>query len=156
MSDDLYNRDFYLWTQDQASALRARSAGENALDYDLLAEEVEDLGSTERNKVRSAARLILEHLYKLHATRNAQPVGHWQAEILNFRSDLEDAVTPTIRRHVEDDLEALHRKAAKAARLRFQADEPVSTIDVDLRWTWDQITGDRDDPLDDSFPIARD
>jgi hypothetical protein len=58
MADDLYDRDFYVWTREQAQALRARQAGANDLDWDRLAEEIEDLGSEQRNKVRSGVRLI--------------------------------------------------------------------------------------------------
>jgi len=65
MADDatlsLYDTDFYLWTQAQAAALRAHRQGEQPLDYDRLAEEIEDLGASERNKVRSWIRLIIEH-----------------------------------------------------------------------------------------------
>lgn len=44
MADDLYDRDFFLWTREQAQALRARQAGANDLDWDRLAEEIEDVG----------------------------------------------------------------------------------------------------------------
>lgn len=155
MSQALYDQDFYLWTRDQAAVLRARAGGADGLDYDRLAEEVEDLGSAEKNKVRSAVRLILEHLFKLHGTRNAQPVGHWKGEIENFRADMDDTITPTIRRLVQEDLEALHRRAGKTAVLRFKSDEPDAVIDTSLRWTWDQITGDADDPLERDYPLIR-
>lgn len=32
MADDLYDRDFFLWTREQAQALRARQAGGEADD----------------------------------------------------------------------------------------------------------------------------
>lgn len=83
MADDasatLYDTDFYLWTQAQAAALRARAGSDKTLDYDRLAEEIEDLGKSDYRAVTSAVRLILEHLYKLHATRRREPVGHWIA-----------------------------------------------------------------------------
>jgi hypothetical protein len=50
MPDDLYNQDFYLWTQAQAAALSAGAGASNALDYEHLAEEVEALGRAARNR----------------------------------------------------------------------------------------------------------
>ena len=46
---DLYDRDFYSWTQDQAARLRAL-APHSGLDLENLADEVADLGRSERNK----------------------------------------------------------------------------------------------------------
>ena len=40
----LYDDDFYAWTQQQAELLRRGPAAANRLDYDLIAEEIEDLG----------------------------------------------------------------------------------------------------------------
>ena len=160
MADDatlsLYDRDFYLWTQTEADKLRARIGRDNALDYEHLAEEVADLGSEQRNKVASYVRLIIEHLYKLHATRRPEPVGHWIGEILNFRAEAEAPMTATIRRLVEADLETLHQKAGRIAERKFRYDEPGSTIDLDQRWTWDEIMGEGSpDPVDLTFPRAR-
>jgi hypothetical protein len=157
MADDatlsLYDRDFYLWTQAEADKLRARIGRDNELDYEHLAEEVADLGSEQKNKVKSWVRLIIEHLYKLHATRRREPVGHWKGEISNFRADAENTLTPSIQRMVKEDLETLHRKAAKVAAARFLTDEPEATIDPALRWTWAEIMGEADDPLDQDFPL---
>ena len=160
MADDatlsLYHTDFYLWTQAQAAKLRARVGRDNELDYENLAEEVGDLGSEQRNKVRSFVRLILEHLYKLHATQRPEPIGHWIGEIANFRAEAELPMTRTICRLVQADLEALHEKAAKVAQTKFRRDEPGTRIDTSLRWTWEEIMGESEaDPIDQNFPLAR-
>ena len=143
----LYERDFFLWTREQAQALRARQTGSNVLDYDRLAEEVEDLGSSQRNKAMSFTRLILAHLYKLSGSTRAEPRGHWRGEILNWRAEVEQNLTATIRREVEDDLEKLHRKAAAIARASFSDYEPHVRLDTDQRWTFAQRLGEEDDPL---------
>jgi hypothetical protein len=43
----LYDEDFYAWTQQQAELLRHGPAAANRLDYDPLAEEIEDLERSE-------------------------------------------------------------------------------------------------------------
>jgi hypothetical protein len=145
--NDLYARDFYVWTQEQAKALRARGRGDNQIDWDTLAEEVEDLGAAQRNAVMSLATRIIQHLYYLAWTRFDEPKGGWKGEIVTFRADLERSITPTIRRQAEADLEKLHAIAAKAARLAFETKEPETTVDAGLRWSMKQILGEEDDPI---------
>jgi hypothetical protein len=44
---DLYETPFLLWTQAQAEALRRRMRGGGRIDWERVAEEVEDLGEAE-------------------------------------------------------------------------------------------------------------
>jgi Domain of unknown function DUF29 len=60
MSD--YDTDFYAWTQAQAAAIRAGAW--DAVDRVHLAEEVEDVGKSERRALTSHLRVLLTHLLK--------------------------------------------------------------------------------------------
>jgi hypothetical protein len=147
MADDLYERDFFLWTQAQAQALRAHAGASNALDYENLAEAVEDLGRSERNKAESFARQILVHLYELHASPNPEPMNRWRAEIAEFRVRLRKSLTGAIRRQLEADLDDVHRDAIAIAEEKVSAYEADVAIDGALRWTLPQVLGEADDPL---------
>lgn len=59
---DLYERDYYTWTGTQAQALRERKV--SGLDWENLAEEVEDLGKAERHRLESHLESLLMHLLK--------------------------------------------------------------------------------------------
>jgi len=59
---DLYEHDYYTWTSAQAQALRKRKV--SRLDWDNLAEEVEDLGKAEVHRLESHLELLLMHLLK--------------------------------------------------------------------------------------------
>ena len=74
--DELYETDFYVWTQRQAEALRrlAETRPNVDLDFPHLIEEVEDLGTSQRDAVRSHLRRIIEHCLKLEYSRAAIPV----------------------------------------------------------------------------------
>ncbi len=61
---DLYERDFYAWTQDQAARLRAMAPRNDGLDPENLAEEVESLGRSDRRAAGSLIEAILLHLLK--------------------------------------------------------------------------------------------
>ena len=71
----LYQTDYYAWTKQQAAALRAMAARARELDLDLenLAEEVESLGRSDLNTVRSQVQRIIEHLLKLEYSPASEP-----------------------------------------------------------------------------------
>lgn len=102
---DLYEQDFHAWTQDQAATLRAwpERLRPNALDIGHLAEEIEDLGASQRNVVQSLLYQLLLHLLKLGHHPDQAARSHWQNEIDEFRALLERAFeqSPSLksRRH---------------------------------------------------------
>ena len=145
--DDLYDRDFYVWTQEQAAALRAagKAGGKsNAIEWERVAEEVEDLGKSEYREAASFVTRVIEHLYKLAWTQREEPKGGWRAEIIRFQGDLQLVLTPTLRAKVGAALEKLHRSAARAASASFDTHEPGAPRDETLRWTLEEVLGVED------------
>src|SRR4029077_9662372 len=63
----LYDEDIVAWSKQQADALRAaaRSGSNLQLDWENLAEEVEDLAKSYRLSLKSHLRRIVQHLVKL-------------------------------------------------------------------------------------------
>jgi hypothetical protein len=53
---------FYVWTQAQAQALRAKQW--KALDLEHLAEEIESLGKRDRRAVESSLEVVMTHVLK--------------------------------------------------------------------------------------------
>jgi len=148
---DLYEDDFYVWTQEQAAALRAaaKAGGKsNAVEWERVAEEVEDVGNSQYFAVRSLVRQIVAHLFKLAWSSVPEPRAGWRSEVATFRADASDRMTATIRAKVEADLERLHSDAFKAAGASFDSHEPGAPRDGALRWTLPQILGEADDPLE--------
>jgi hypothetical protein len=144
---DLYDQDFYAWTQQQAQALRTHFKGDNRLDVEHLAEEVEDLGKSELHAIESFIVQIIAHLLKLDYSGHAAPRSHWRAEILNFRQNIERRITPSIRRTVERDLEELYRGGRQVAAAGALVHEPdlirrlpkISPYDWDTIWHRDVL-----------------
>jgi hypothetical protein len=150
-ASDLYEADFYAWTQSQAAKLRAQGPSHAAgLDWQRLAEEIEDVGKSEYRTAASFVALIIEHFYKLAWTRREEPKPGWRAEIAVFRIKAADALTASIRRKIFDDLDRLHRLGAKQAMVAFLSVEPAAPRDESLRWSLEQILGERDDPIGDA------
>src|SRR6266702_811353 len=67
-----YEDDFYAWTQYQAEVLRSLHVSDNRFDREHVVEEIEDLGKSERDAVRSQIRRIIEHLLKLEYSPAAE------------------------------------------------------------------------------------
>ena len=88
--DALHDTDFYAWTRRQAQELRRlKELRLNVeLDLDHVAEEIEDLGTSERDTCRSQVERILEHFLKLAFSPSPQPRRGWQRSIVEARSVL--------------------------------------------------------------------
>src|SRR5215472_7876179 len=103
-----YEDDFYAWTQYQAGMLRSMPAPDNRLDREHVAEEIEDLGKSERDAVRSQIRRIIERFLKLAYSRAEQPRFGWMETIEEARETLSDKLSATLRRDAEANLEGLY------------------------------------------------
>jgi hypothetical protein len=127
---ELYETDFFAWTESQAKALRAHGRGDNAIDYDRLAEEIEDVGRSELAACESFVLLVLRHLLKLaHGTRT-EPRAGWRREVVAYRIALGRRLTPSIRAKLERGYALLWRDAAALARADFAVDEPDTPLDL--------------------------
>lgn len=62
MSTNLYATDFFAWTQEQAALLKAGKWSE--IDMEHLAEEIEDMGKSEKRTLESRLEVLLLHLLK--------------------------------------------------------------------------------------------
>jgi hypothetical protein len=108
-----YDDDFYAWTQHQAAVLREMTVADNRFDRDHVAEEIEDLGKSERDAVRSQIRRILEHFLKLAYSPTELPRADWLDTIDDARSALSDKITATLHRDAEANLGDLYRLARR-------------------------------------------
>ena len=89
MSTDLYERDFYTWTQRQAEALRraaeARVNTPDAIDWINLIDEVESMGSEQADKLGSAYRVTLLHLLKWRYQPDHRS-SSWRGSVVEHRA----------------------------------------------------------------------
>ncbi len=101
----LYDEDIVAWSKQQADALRAaaRSGSNLQLDWENLAEEVEDLAKSYRLSLKSHLRRIVQHLVKLQHSPAVDPRHGWRRTITHARIEIEDLLddSPSLRREVE-------------------------------------------------------
>jgi hypothetical protein len=108
--EQLYEDDFFAWTQLQARELRrfARTRPNLPLDLAHIAEEIADLGTEQRSRLRSWTRRIVEHLLLLEHSPAREPRRGWIVEIVNFRREISDHLTGTLHRDLKRQLPRLY------------------------------------------------
>ncbi len=98
-----YDKDVILWSEEQARLLRAGRFAE--LDIEHLADEIEDVGKSEKRELASRMALLLAHLLKW----TSQPTGRtnsWRSTINDQRKRVAIAIaeTPSLKAVMRDPL----------------------------------------------------
>jgi hypothetical protein len=123
MPDDLYDRDILAWSRAQADRLRRLAAGErvNDLDWAHVIEEIEDVGRSEVQAVRSFLRQALLHAMKVARWPDHSAVRKWRNETRVFLDDARARFQPGMAQAI--DIAEIHRRAR------------ATVLDLDMRRT---------------------
>jgi hypothetical protein len=137
---NLYETDFYAWTQKQAVLLREQQW--NQLDLPNLIEEIESLGKQQRQELRNRLSVLIGHLLKWeyqpqHRTRS------WLATIRIQRRDtlrlLKD--NPSLKPYLDEALEEAYENARDLAM--GETNLPEQTFPLSCLYTVTEIFDDR-------------
>ena len=140
---DLHTDDLYAWSRAQADLLRAGRFDQLGLAH--LIEEIEDVGGALKRAVRNRTRTILEHLLKLEHSPAKEHRADWRATIRTQRVRLRDALTPTLRRELDQELAGLYADARALAEgtLRDHGEnDDADALPAICPYSLDQVTGD--------------
>ena len=134
----LYETDDHAWALEQAALLRAGRTAD--LDAANLAEELEDLARAWRDAVGSHLETVIEHLLKLEWSPAADPRDGWAVTVATHRARLEDRLTPTLRRHLDDTFAKRYARARRIAARSMRRDGVTeATLPATCPYTLDQI-----------------
>ena len=91
-----YDKDVILWSQEQAALLRSGQFSQ--LDIEHLADEIEDVGKSEKRELANRMAALLAHLLKWQF-QPEQRGRSWQTTIRNQRNALAIALrqTPSLK-----------------------------------------------------------
>ncbi len=139
MPDDLYDRDVLAWSERQAELLRRVALGErvNDIDWEHVAEEIEDVGLSELHAVHSFLRQLLVHLLKLRGWPGLKAGQHWRSEIVAFQYDASRRFAPSMRQRI--DLEAIYFHAVRQVEPLRYGGGPGSSPPATCPVTLDQL-----------------
>jgi hypothetical protein len=83
----LYDVDYLRWTEEMVSKLKARDF--DHLDIENLIEEIEDLGRSKKDELKSRLNTLLEHLLKRLYVAMPQEFNGWERTIREQRKQLD-------------------------------------------------------------------
>jgi hypothetical protein len=146
----LYETDTVAWSEHQAAALRAAARGgsNQPLDWENLAEEIEDLAKSLRLALRSQIVRIIQHLVKLTHSPAVEPRRGWRRTIRQARLEIDLILgdSPSLRREVPRFIERETGRAVQLAIRDMEEYDEASRFDFPtLRkaaFTEEQVLGD--------------
>lgn len=163
---ELYRKDFVRWTEEQAEALRlaAKTRTSLPLDWENLAEEVQDLGGSYRRELGNRIATIIEHLLKLENSPASDPRRGWIETVLRERTRVEGLVeeNPSLGRELPKIVATELRRTRKLTLALLaqygEADPAVRAAISTADYTADQVLGDwlpqRSDGSNENLPGA--
>jgi uncharacterized protein DUF29 len=133
---ELYEQDFYAWTQEQAALLRKGAVQD--LDLANLAEEIESLGKSQHRELGSRLDVLVLHLLKW-GYQPRERSGSWRSTIRTQRRELRRLLQqqPSLRPLVPDAVADGYPDARLDA-----GDEtglPLATFPATCPWTPEQV-----------------
>lgn len=113
---DLYDVDFFEWTQRTADLLRRGRFRE--MDVEHAAEEIEDMGKRDFREVSSRLQVLLIHLLKWQLQRRKRSRS-WRASIATQRAEIEGVLeqSPSLRPRARHEVDRIYRRAVERAML---------------------------------------
>jgi hypothetical protein len=134
MLKSLYDSDFHAWTQQQAELLRNQYLSE--LDLVHLAEELEDMGRSEKRELASRLEILLMHLLKWQLQPSLRSRS-WQLTIKEQRLRLEQhlAENPSLKALLPEYLTRAYQLAVIVA----EKETGLSTFPSNCPYTLEQI-----------------
>ena len=132
----LYDRDFYLWVESTVQQLRQKQL--DKIDWENLIEEIESLGKSEKNALKSNLRILLMHLLKWQYQPNKRS-NSWSYTITEHNIRINQAFqdSPSLKRYFTEIFEDCYQDARKLVAKEtglniqiFPLDCPFSQEDV--------------------------
>ena len=126
----LYERDFHAWTEQQTACLENRDPVE--LDWSHVAEEIRDMGISQRKALQSRLTVLIIHLLKLRYSRAVEPRRKWRHECDNARQEIADELerSPSLKHHRDEALAKAWRDGRR--RTTFQMEDHGENPDLPM------------------------
>ncbi|HJU12572.1 MAG TPA: DUF29 domain-containing protein [Candidatus Binataceae bacterium] len=135
----LYDTDFALWLEEQASALKQRRSA--ALDWDNLAEEIEGLVRSDRRALKIFLRNALLHLLELAywKTERVRNQRQWRQHLINARTEMEAILedSASLEQHLSEVFDRAYQAARREAEALIGHQLPEK-----CEWTLQQVRDD--------------
>jgi len=135
----LYEKDFVAWSHQQAEALRSMDF--KNIDLKNLVEEIDDLGKSQRDALRSHLIVLLLHMIKMEVQSHFEDKSSWETSIRNSRIYIEQLLlnNPGLKSSFNEHVLWAWPKAIKKASIETKI--PLGEIKIDL-FTDEELRGE--------------
>ncbi|NJR59715.1 MAG: DUF29 domain-containing protein [Cyanobacteria bacterium CRU_2_1] len=137
---NLYETDFYAWTQEQATLLRSQQWSQ--IDLPHLIEEIESLGKQQRQELRNRLSVLIGHLLKWEY----QPQHRSRSWLATLRVQRRETLrllknNLSLTPHLDDALQEAYENARDLAM--GETDLPEQTFPLSCLYSLTEILDDR-------------
>ena len=135
---ELYDQDFYAWTQTTADLIRAGKWSD--LDREALPEEIESLGKSDWRELASRIAVLLRYLLKWRYQPERRQRGRsWRSTIWEQRSRLRrllrqsPSLVPLVPQTIQEEYAEARQRASEETGL------PLTAFPAAYPWTVEQV-----------------
>ncbi|MGB5596205.1 MAG: DUF29 domain-containing protein [Crocosphaera sp.] len=116
----LYEQDFSLWLEETAAKLREGKFSE--IDIEVLAEEIDALGRSEKQELENRLEVLLAHLLKRIYLDSAYDNRGWELTIAEQRRRLRRLLkqSPSLKRYFEQVFEEIYQDALSQVTMEYK------------------------------------
>ena len=128
--------DFYAWSIDSAARLRGGRVAE--VDLDGVAEELEDMGNSQKHALGGYLKVLVIHLLKWRYQPGLRGVS-WRLSITNARDEIAELLedSPSLATKLPEIL--ARRYPAARSRAALETGLPIETFPVECPFSGDQL-----------------
>ena len=139
LTQNLYETDFYSWTQEQSKLLKHQQW--NQLDLPNLIEEIESLGKQQRAELRNRLKVLIGHLLKWEYQPERRSRS-WLMTIRIQRRDTQELLeeNPSLKPYLEEALQKIYESGRDLAV--GETNLPLKTFPENCPYTLDEIFRD--------------
>jgi hypothetical protein len=135
------NEDFVGWLLEQATAVRNQDY--IAVDWENVAEELEEMAAIQRGEVISKLRVLVAHLLKWRYSAVKRGERSWEKSILRARLDLRTRLENSrqLRNEFQELLLKAYPQACSYAALEMHLDKSqrAHQFPANCEWTYEQL-----------------
>jgi hypothetical protein len=135
-ASQLYERDFFEWTQCNAALLR--NGQFDQADIEHIAEEIEDMGSRDRRELESRLQVLAQHLWKWQFQPERRSRS-WRDTIQIQRLEIVELLEemPSLQRALHAGLNKVYQRSI--ARVVIETSLPEATFPSTAPFTLEQM-----------------
>ena len=134
--NNLYDKDFVAWAFLQAELLRKHNTG--SIDFEHLAEEIEDLGKKHKRELKNRIIVLMKHLLKMEFQPELKSKS-WTLTIREQRKEISKLIeeNPSLKPTISESWKDCYEEAKEEAEIEIGMYE--KKFPIDCPWSKEEV-----------------